>query len=105
SVEPYRSLDELVRHFDLAHFGRATPKFDPAELPHLNHRLIQHFSFAEVKDRLPAGADERFWQVVRPNLTRVADAAEWWPVVHGPIRPDIADPDFAEAAVALLPPE
>ena len=105
AVEPYLSLDDLVKHFDLGHFGRATPKFDPDELPRLNHRLIQHLAFYDVKDRLPAGADERFWLAVRSNLTRVAEAAEWWGVVHGPIRPDIADPLFAEAAAALLPPE
>ncbi|MBM3545487.1 MAG: glutamate--tRNA ligase [Alphaproteobacteria bacterium] len=105
AVEPYLSLDELVRHFDLGHFGRATPKFDPEDLPRLNHHLIQKLSFAEVKDRLPAGADERFWLAVRPNLTRVSEAAEWWPVVHGPLEPEIADPAFAEAAASLLPPE
>jgi glutamyl-tRNA synthetase len=105
AVEPYLSLDELVRHFDLGHFGRATPKFDPDELPRLNHRLIQRLSFDEVRDRLPAGADERVWLALRPNLTRVAEAAEWWPVIHGPLRPDIADPLFAEAAAVLLPAE
>lgn len=105
AVEPYLSLDDLVRHFDLGHFGRATPKFDPEELPRLNHRLIQKLSFVGVRDRLPAGADERFWLAVRPNLARVSEAAEWWPVIHGPLRPEIADPAFAEAAAALLPPE
>lgn len=105
AVEPYLSLGELVRHFDLSHFGRATPKFDPDELPRLNHRLIQHLGFADVRDRLPAGADERTWLALRPNLTRVSEAAGWWPVIHGPIRPGVADPSFAEAAAALLPPE
>jgi glutamyl-tRNA synthetase len=105
AVEPYLSLDELVRHFDLGHFGRATPKFDPEELPRLNHRLIQRLSFAEVKDRLPAGADDRFWLAVRPNLAHVSEAAEWWPVIHGLLGPEIADPLFAETAAALLPPE
>ena len=42
---------------------------------------------------------------MRSNLTRVTEAAEWWGVVRGLIRPDIADPLFTEAAAALLPPE
>ncbi len=105
AVEPYLSLDELVRHFDLSHFGRATPKFDPDELPRLNHRLIQHLGFADVRDRLPAGADERTWLALRPNLARVSEAADWWSVIHGPIRPEVSDASFAEAAAALLPPE
>ena len=105
AVEPYLSLDDLARHFDLTHFGRAIPKFDPEELPRLNHRLIQKLSFIEVKERLPAGADERFWLTLRPNLTRVMDAAEWWAVVKGPIQPEIPDAAFAETALALLPSE
>ncbi len=105
AVEPYLSLGDLAKHFDLGHFGRATPKFDPEELPRLNHRLIQHLDYASVKDRLPPGADERAWLALRPNLTRVADVAEWLPVIHGPIRPEVADPAFADAAAALLPPE
>ena len=105
AVEPYLSLDDLAKHFDLGHFGRATPKFDPEELPRLNHRLIQHLDYASVKDRLPAGADERVWTALRPNLTRVSDVADWLPVIRGPIRPEIDDPTFADAAATLLPPE
>jgi glutamyl-tRNA synthetase len=105
AIEPCLSLDELVRDFDLGHFGRATPRFDPEELPRLNHRLVQRLSFAAVRDRLPAGADERAWLALRPNLTRVAEAADWLAVIRGPIRPEIADPGFAAAAAKLLPAE
>jgi glutamyl-tRNA synthetase len=105
AVEPYVSLDELLRNFDIGHFGRATPKFDPDELPHLNHRLLQRLGFADVRDRLPSGADERFWLAVRPNLQRLADAGEWWAVVNGPIRPAIEDVGFVTRAHELLPAE
>jgi len=105
AVEPYVTLDELLTHFDLGHFGRATPRFDPDDLPALNHRLLQRLSFAEVADRLPAGADERFWLAVRPNLQRLSDAAEWWSVVNGPMAGAIDDPGFAAEAAALLPPD
>ncbi len=105
AVEPFLSLDDLAKHFDLGHFGRATPKFDPEELPRLNHRLIQHLDYASVKDRLPPGTDERIWLALRPNLTRVSDVAEWLPVIRGPIRTEIADPTFVDAAASLLPAE
>jgi glutamyl-tRNA synthetase len=105
AVEPYASLDELLRHFDIGHFGRATPKFDPDDLLQLNHRLLQRLSVEQVRDRLPDGADERFWTAVRPNLSRLGDAAEWWAVVNGPIRPAIEDVGFATMARELLPPE
>jgi glutamyl-tRNA synthetase len=105
AVEPYVTLDELLAHFDLGHFGRATPRFDPDDLPALNHRLLQRLSFADVKERLPAGADERFWLAVRPNLQRVSDAAEWWSVVNGPMAGVIEDAAFAAEAASLLPAE
>jgi glutamyl-tRNA synthetase len=108
AVEPYGSLEDLARHFDLGHFARSTPRFDPHELEQLNHRLIQGLPFAAVADRLKAfaiEADERFWLAVRPNLTRLGDAALWWQVVHGAIQPQIGEPGFADAARGLLPPE
>jgi len=41
------------------------------------------------------------WNAIRPNLTRVDDAADWWSVVEGPVCADIASEDrpfLAEAA-------
>jgi glutamyl-tRNA synthetase len=37
--------------------------------------------------------DARVWEVVRPNLERVSDAAEWWQVIEGPVATDVADED------------
>ncbi len=108
AIEPYASLDDLARHFDLAHFSRSTPRFDLHELDQLNHRLIQTLPFAAVAERLQAlgpDADERFWQAVRPNLTRIGEAASWWQVCHGEVEPAIEDASFAETARSLLPPE
>jgi len=42
---------------------------------------------------------------VRANLTRVAQAGEWWKVVSGPVTPRIEDEAFTAAARASLPPE
>ena len=108
AIEPFGALDALAQHFDLAHFARSTPRFDPHELEQLNHRLIQTLPYAAVADRLKAlgfAADERFWLAVRPNLTRIAEAESWWQVCAGTIEPAIADAGFADTARRLLPPE
>jgi glutamyl-tRNA synthetase len=47
---------------------------------------------------------EAFWLAVRTNLSRVADAAQWWPVVRGPVTPIIEDQAFIGKAAGLLPP-
>jgi glutamyl-tRNA synthetase len=108
-VEPRRSLDELAGEFDLSKVSRATAKFDPADLERLNARLIHAMPFEDAAPRLEslgiARADAAFWEAVRPNLSRLADALDWWRVAREPIRPTIEDAGFAAEAARLLPPE
>lgn len=100
------TMEALAAGFDIAGFGRAAPRFEGRELEHLNARVLHHLSFGEVRGRLGIeGADEAFWQAVRPNLTRLSEAAEWWRILHGDVTPVIEDADFCRRAAALLPPE
>ena len=104
-VEPIADRKVLVEGFDLAHFGRSPARFDEAELARLNAAILHQTAFAVVRDRLPAGMDEAGWHAVRPNLTKLAEAAEWWRLVTGPVaapRFSIEDQAYlAEAANAL----
>ncbi|WP_193371463.1 glutamate--tRNA ligase [Pelagibius marinus] len=104
-VEPLPDLAALAQGFDLSRFGRATPKFDPAELEHLNARLLHVTPFEAVADRLPQGFDADLWAAIRPNLTRLAEAAVWQNICRGPVIPQIEDAGFARQAAELLPPE
>ena len=104
-VEPVTSLDALVESFDLSRFGRATPKFDPAELWRLNHSILNAMSFDQVQARVPEGATEAEWLAVRGNLEKLADFAEWRRVWAGDLAPQIEDPDYIALAASLLPPE
>ena len=104
-IEPLADLAALAAGFDLARFGRATPKFDPEELAQLNARLLHRLSFEQVAERLPQGFDRALWEAVRPNLTRLAEAEAWLAICRGPVVPQIANPAFAATAAGLLPPE
>jgi len=104
-VEPKDKLAELVPGFAFEKFGRASPKLDPEELVRLNAKIVHRLDFARVASRLPAGADAAFWETVRPNLTKVPEAAEWWDLARKPVAPVIADAAFAAQAASLLPPE
>jgi glutamyl-tRNA synthetase len=86
-VEPARSLDALAAGFDFAHFGRAPAHFDPHDVELINARLLHQLPFSEVADRLPDGATEADWLLLRPNLERLADFADWREVLHGEIEP------------------
>jgi glutamyl-tRNA synthetase len=94
-VEPIADADPLIAGFDFSRFGRAPARFDEAELAQLNARILHALPFAAVADRLPAGMDEAAWQAIRPNLLVLADAADWWHVVEGPVTSTAAADDAA----------
>ncbi|RSU45308.1 glutamate--tRNA ligase [Sphingomonas sp. S-NIH.Pt15_0812] len=102
-VEPIADMAPLLDGFDFARFGRAPARFDEAEVAQVSARIVHQLPFDAVADRLPAGMDDAAWDAVRPNLERVADAADWWQVIEGPIAPaartDEAD-YLAQAALA-----
>ena len=104
-VEPIADLQTLLDTFDLSNFSRAPAKFDDAELERLNTALVHQMDYAEVADRLPEGIDEAGWHAIRPNLSTISEAAEWWALVTGPIElPEFSEEDrsyLAQAAVAL----
>ncbi len=102
-VDPALDVDALAASFNLAHFGRAPARFDEAELARVNAAIIQRLPYDAVADRLPAGMDEAAWATIRPNLSRLAEAADWWQVVTGPIAaPAQSDEDCAYLATAVM---
>ena len=102
-IEPLTDPQPLIESFDFARFGRAPARFDEAELAALNARIVHQLPFEAVVDRLPAGMDEAAWAAIRPNLETVAQAADWWMVVEGPVvAPAPAADDRAYLAQAAL---
>ncbi len=104
-VEPIADRAVLLDTFDLSTFGRAPAKFDETELERINAALVHQLAFADVADRLPNGIDEAGWHAIRPNLSHVSEAADWWRLVIGPIeQPELSDDDraYLEEAARLL---
>ncbi|UAJ09856.1 glutamate--tRNA ligase [Glacieibacterium megasporae] len=94
----------LIAGFDFAAFGRSTVRFDPAELAQLNARTIHGLDFAAAADRLPPAMTLQAWDAVRGNLSTVAEAADWWGVIAGPVvaPPEAEDRDYIDAARSTL---
>lgn len=90
-VDAALDADALAQGFDLSRFGRAPARFDDAELQRVNAAVIHRLPFADVTARLPAGMGEAAWTAIRPNLNSVAEAADWWRVVTGPVTPPAFD--------------
>lgn len=100
SVEPVVDPAPLIAGLDFSRFGRAPARFDEAELHQVNARIVHQLDHAAVADRLPAGIGAAEWQAVRPNLSRVAEAADWWRVIEGPIDAVPAEADAEYLALA-----
>lgn len=97
-VDAALDADALAASFDLGRFGRAPARFDDAELARVNAAVIHRLPFERVAERLPEGMGAAAWEAIRPNLNAVAEAADWWQVVTGPV----AAPDFESETRAFL---
>jgi glutamyl-tRNA synthetase len=107
-IEPHLTLGELAQNFTLSIFSRTAPRFDPAELDHLNHKLLQMTPYDQVQKRLQNIAPsltEALWNVIRGNLRTLEEAVHWEPVCGGHITPLIEDRDYLATALACLPEE
>ena len=105
-VVPQNDMAAIIDGFDISRFGRATAKFDPAELDAVNARIVQELDFDRVADRLDAlgvGGGADFWEAVRGNVAVVSEAADWWQICSAPITPVMDAPDVTKVAADLLP--
>ena len=107
-IEPHLSLGALANEFALEKIGRAPARFDFVELQNLNAKLLHTTPFDVVAPRLEAlgiTGGEAFWNAVRPNLSKLSDAADLWHLVVGPISPVLENPGLTSKAAELLPAE
>lgn len=100
-------MAQLIAEFDTAKFGRSMANYDPEELQRLNEKLLRSMSFASVQKSLTemgcGAVDENFWEEVKPNLSSLAQVADWWALLRQPIQPVIEDAGFTSQAAQLLP--
>ena len=104
-VDPALDAEALAESFDLSRFGRAPAKFDEAELHRINAAVVHRLPHARVAHLLPEGMDAAAWEAIRPNLSHIGEAADWWQVVTGPIAPpalSAEDRAFVGHAARLL---
>ncbi len=112
AIDAMPDLPALAERMQFEGSSQSASKFDPSELDRLNADLVHAMPYADVADRLaamgvPSTDAEAFWQTVRANCARVADAAEWVEVAFGDLdrTPELSDEDrqFVTAARDSLP--
>jgi glutamyl-tRNA synthetase len=107
AIDLAESHEALVLNFAISKFGRAMANYDPLELERLNQKLLHQLPFSEVQPLLAArgmeAIDEKFWEQIKPNLSTIDEAKDWWDVIFQPITPVIEDKAFTQEAAGLLP--
>ncbi|NHN87562.1 glutamate--tRNA ligase [Acetobacter conturbans] len=106
SPEPM-GFDALAQDYDLSCISKSAARFDMRQLLALNRRILVSSEFQDVRERLPEGATEQFWLVIRGNIELLTECHHWWHVVHDGITPAEQPEEQAYLAEAaqLLPEE
>jgi len=97
----------LAASYDLGKVSKSAARFDPKQLLALNRKWLHGLPFDAVRDRLPDGATEPFWNAVRGNLDLFNEVRDWWEVAAGDILPaaDPADAELLREAADACPEE
>lgn len=100
AIEPYNSLEELVRQFDISAFGRSLANYDEEDLLRLNKKLLHIMPYNSARlDNI----DENFWNDVKGNLNKFDEIKDWWRICNDAISPIADDHDFLMQSAKLLP--
>lgn len=105
-VELRGSVAEVVAGFRLGSFGAAPTRFDAEDLWPLTARAIAARPLAEVVPHLsaagvPDALHAAFWDVVKDNIGRLSEIADWWRLfAHG--APALVDPEDAAMVTTAL---
>ena len=106
-VEARTMMAEIIEGFDITRFGRATPRFDPAELKMINSRILGQLEFEDVQSRLAdlgiTDGGDSFWNAVRGNIANIDEAKTWYDVATQPITPMVEDQAFLDTASNHFP--
>jgi glutamyl-tRNA synthetase len=110
-LEGWLPPGDMPAHFRPEHLGRASARFEEAQLLHWQKETLRHMSVAEIGTWLGVSDSPAFVELVRHNVVLPRDAAPWVAVVRGdlpPLGPDeariiaAAGPEFFAAAAAAL---
>ena len=109
-IELSESIEELIRNFDLTHFGSSPTKIDVKNLQPLSVKYLKMLPFKVVTEDLEAlkidkALHEDFWNMAKNNIQSRADLKKWWKICSQGIKPNISESDkeFINLAFSILP--
>ena len=105
-IVAFKSVEEIIKSFDLSKFSRNTAKFDVNELNLINKKSIQLLDYNDAKEKLNSlglDASKEFWDLVSGNLDNLKQSIIWWKVIYGEIVPIIDNPEIIKIAKENFP--
>ena len=95
-IELSESIEELVRNFDLTHFGSSPTKIDVKNLQPLSVKYLKMLPFKVVTEDLEAlkidkALHEDFWNMAKNNIQSRADLKKWWKICSQGIKPNLSE--------------
>jgi glutamyl-tRNA synthetase len=103
-VPPDTTVEELIRDFDLARFGRTSAVLDEEQLRRTSAVVFQALPLEEARRRSGlADLSAAEWQALRQNAATPAELLAWRRILREPLAPVIEDAAFLATAAALLP--
>jgi glutamyl-tRNA synthetase len=91
-VEGWLAAADMPAHFRPDHLGRASARFDEAQLVHWQKESLLRLSTSEVAGWLGSDAPADFIEWLRHNVVLPADAKPWMTVLSGEL-PPLAEPE------------
>ena len=105
-IVAFKSMEEIIKGFDLSKFSRNTAKFDVNELYFINKKSIRLLEYNDAKEKLKSlglDASKEFWDLVSGNLNNLKQSMIWWEVIYGKIEPIIDNPEIIKIAKENFP--
>lgn len=101
------TLEAFVEGFDIAKFGKSSPKFSEDDLQRANEKYLQAVPFAQIKPRLDelgfSEIKQDFWEAIQGNITFLTDVENYATICFSKIDPKIEEAEFIEKAKTSLP--
>jgi nondiscriminating glutamyl-tRNA synthetase len=110
-VDGWLAPADMPAHFRPEHLGRASARFDEAQLMHWQKESLQRLSAGEIAGWLGSNDSTAFIELIRHNVVLPADVTPWKAVLQGELPPlgqeeqrviAAAGADFFSAAAAAF---
>lgn len=83
SIDELQSVDDLIKKFELSIFSKNSVLFDLDDLTRLNSKYIKNVNYSELKKNINVEFDEKFWDIIKSNVSSYDEANEWFDIIKG----------------------